>query len=65
MVHMIGVYNYPVDLAAAAMLTTIIDAIPQLESLRCIRIVLYDKPTCDRFVKAFESMTGMEVDAAN
>ena len=53
-----GAYNYPLDRAADAMLTTLIDAIPNLESVKCMRIVLFDRHALERFESVFASLTG-------
>lgn len=58
-----GAYGYPLDLAAEVMLTTIVDAIPSLESLVEIRIVLFDVRALGEFSRVLESLAADRTEA--
>lgn len=51
-----GVYGYPLDLAAQATLTTILERMPNLEHVRLVRIVLFDGGAYGQFLRVLESL---------
>lgn len=50
-----GVYGYPIDLAAQVMIDSIIEALPQLEHVRLIRIVLFGDGAYGQFLRVLEA----------
>jgi O-acetyl-ADP-ribose deacetylase (regulator of RNase III) len=51
-----GAFGYPVNLAAAVALETVIDFLREDESLDEVVFVLFDDATCQKYVKALEAL---------
>ncbi len=49
-----GIYGYPVEEAAVVAVGTVVEALPLTTHVRQVRFVLFDRATCEVYVKAAE-----------
>jgi len=53
-----GAFGFPVEPATRIAVETVLDALPELESVRRIRFVLFDEPTTRTYARVLAELTG-------